>query len=172
MTPDGSGKPLCGVITVKLGRGLPCMRRGVQGVERRLAGERTALRLPALRRGAFRRLVQSGAPLRGGRLPGQQDDQLPHVLHALRRRRLCDGLPHGSVVQARRRNRARRPGQVHGLQPLRVGMSVWRARARSLQRNDEKMHAMRRSHQRRAPAGRGASACVRSGVSHACAFLR
>ncbi len=39
-------------------------------------------------------------------------------------------VPDRRVVQARRRHRAGRSGQVHGLQPVRVGVSVRRARAR------------------------------------------
>ena len=37
-------------------------------------------------------------------------------------------LSHRRLVQAQRRHRARRPGQVHGLQPLRVGLPVRRPR--------------------------------------------
>ena len=65
-----------------------------------------------------------------GQYPAQQDDQLPDVVPALRGRGLRQRLSHGRLVQARRRHRARRPGQVHGLQPLRVGVPLRRARAR------------------------------------------
>jgi hypothetical protein len=39
------------------------------------------------------RLVQPHPPKPGRYLPAQQDGQLPHVLHALRGRRLRHGLP-------------------------------------------------------------------------------
>src|ERR1700747_377253 len=70
-------------------RGLPRLRHRVQGVERIIQGERIALRLRAVRRQALRRLVQPSSSLRGGRVSGDEDDQLSDVLPALRGRRLC-----------------------------------------------------------------------------------
>ena len=103
---------------------------------------------------------------------GKQDDQLPDVVPALRGCRLRHRLPHRRVVQARRRHRAGRPGQVHGLQPVRVGVPLRRARARSSVGDDEEMHAVRRPHLRYDAAGRGAPARVRARVSDACAAFR
>ena len=106
-----------------------------------------------------------------GAYPGQQDDQFPDVVPALRGGGVRHRVPDRRVVQARGRHRAGRPGQVHGLQPVRLGLPVRRARARHVLGHDEEMHAVRRPHPRRAlPEDERQPACVLACPTHARHF--
>ena len=106
-----------------------------------------------------------------GEYPRREDDQLPDVVPALRGCGVRDRLPDRRLVQARRRHRARRPGPVHGLQPVRVGVPVRRARAGRGVRHDEEVHAVRRPHPRRAlPEEERQPACVLACPTHARHF--
>src|SRR5262249_47673290 len=153
-------------------RALPRVRRGLQGVERVLRDLRTALGLSAVWRRALGRLVQPHSTLRGRGVSRGEDAQRADVVHALRGRGLRHGLSHRRVVQAGRRHRARRPGQVHGVQLLRLGLSLRGARARRFDRDDEEVHALRRPDLRRAPAAGGPPTGLRARMPDACALLR
>ncbi len=132
-------------------RRLPGLRRPLQGVEhRRPSG--AAHRPGPLRRERARRLAEPGARLRGGRGRGRPDRAFPEILPALRGRRLRHGLPDRGLLQAGRgRHRAGRRGALHRLRPVRLGLSLRRARARRRSGRDEEMHALHRPDLQREP---------------------
>ena len=116
---------------------------------------RAAHRPGALRRRSARRLAQPRARLRGGRGRGEPDGALSALVPALRGARLRHRVPDRRLLQARRgRHRAGRPGHLHRLQAVLVGLPLRRARVRLRRRRDEEVHAVRRPHLQRAPAPR------------------
>ena len=128
----------------------------------------------SLRRGCFRHVPQPRPHVRGH--PGRRRDRrrggrgayraFSKVLPALRRRALRNRLPDRRVLQARRgRHRAGRRGHVHRLRPVRLGLSLWRARNGSRGRRDEEMHALRRPHLQRDHPGDRPDTVLRADLS-------
>ena len=94
-------------------------------------------------------------------------ERTPRVVHfpksvpALRGRALRDGVPDGSLVQARGgRDRPRGRGPVHRLQALRLGLPLRSARVRRPDRGHEEVHPVHRPHLQRAPRPTRCPACV------------
>src|SRR6266581_4937324 len=111
-------------------RRLPRLRDELQGMEYLRRG-RAAGRPEPLRRRADGHLLQSRPDLRGRRVPRYRDRPFPQVLPALRGSALRPGLSDRSVLQAQGgRHRPRRLRQMHRLQILLVGLSLWCPRVR------------------------------------------
>ena len=153
-------------------RRLPCLRHRVQGMEQRRAYG-AAPRFRPLWRECLGGVVQPHPFLRRRRRRRRADGLFPTILPALRGTRLRHGVSDRRLLQARRGwDRAGRRIDLHRLQAVLLGVSLWRPRIRCRRRRHEEMHLMHRPHLQRKPAGRGSPAGLRHGVPGQCPAFR